>query len=76
MAACGGLFRNCRGFVCGAFVQCLGKETAYYAEFYAVILAVELAVTRGWTEVWFEMDSSLTLLNFFNRTYAPSMEAS
>lgn len=37
-APCGGIFRNCRGFVCGVFVQSLGVETAFFTEFYAVVL--------------------------------------
>ena len=65
VAACGGVFRNCRGFVCGVFVQRLGVENAYFAEFFAVILAVEVAFSKGRTKIWFEMDSALSLLNFF-----------
>ena len=70
-AACGGVFRNHRGFVCGAFVQKLGVATAYYAEFYAVLLAIELAWERGWCKLWLEMDSAITLGNFFNAEYRP-----
>ena len=70
-AACGGLFRNYRGFVCGVFVQWLGEETTYFAEFSAVIIAVEIAFAQGWNRIWFEIDSSITLLNFFRPDYVP-----
>lgn len=43
MAACGGLFRSYRGFVCGSFVQHIETATAFYAEFFALIIAVEMA---------------------------------
>ena len=71
VAACGGVFRNCRGFVCGIFVQHLGAESACFAEFFAVILAVEIAFSKGWTRILFEMDSALTLMNFFKPNYIP-----
>lgn len=41
-AACGGLFRDYNGDVCGVFVQQLGVESANFAELMAVLLAVEL----------------------------------
>lgn len=40
---------------------------ANFAEFFAVTLVVELARDKGWNGIWFKMDSSLTILNFFNR---------
>ena len=68
-AACGGVFRNCRGFVCGVFAQSLGVETAFFAEFYAVMLAVEEAYKRGWKKLWLEMDYVVTLQTFFNKEF-------
>jgi len=49
----------------------LDRESAYIAEFSAVEIAIEIAFARGWSKVWFEMDSYLTLLNFFNKEYIP-----
>lgn len=50
-------------------MQRLGAENAYFAEFFAVILAVKIAFSMGWTRIWFEMDSALTLMNFFKPDY-------
>ncbi|KAM7517189.1 hypothetical protein LguiA_006772 [Lonicera macranthoides] len=71
IAACGGLFRDSSGHVCGLFVKKLGTGNAYFAEFSAVLIAVEQAALRGWNKVWFEMDSALTCLTFFKKSHAP-----
>lgn len=57
-ARCGGVFRNCRGFVLGCFSVSLGTAYAFEAELYAVILALEAAVARNWKKIWLECDSS------------------
>lgn len=65
------MFRNNREFVCGTFIQRLGAESAYFAKFLAIPLTIDIACVRGWKKNWFEMDSTLTLLNFFEKDYAP-----
>ena len=34
-------------------------------------MAVEITQAKGWFIIWFEMDSALTLINFFNASYIP-----
>lgn len=70
-AACGGLFHNCIGFVCGVFVKNLGIHTAFFVEFSAVLCAVEYAFQLNWKKVWFEMDSEADLRTFFDKNYKP-----
>lgn len=38
-------------------------------------LAAELARDKGWTHLWLEMDSALTLYNFFRNEYRPTGES-
>lgn len=63
----GGLFRDNNVEVLGALVENLGTGSAYFTEVSAV---VEIVMLQGWSKVWFEMDSSLTLGNFFKRGYS------
>ncbi|XP_024640596.1 uncharacterized protein [Medicago truncatula] len=67
-AACGGLFRDHRGSLLGAFVCNIGTSTVFYAEVYAFLLALEYAAQNGWRNVWLESDSTIALLVFKNRS--------
>ncbi|KAM7472576.1 hypothetical protein LguiA_010759 [Lonicera macranthoides] len=71
IAACGGLFRDWDASVYGVFAYNIGSGNAYVAEFMVVIIAVKMAHSKGWRKIWFEMDSTITLSNFFNRNYTP-----
>lgn len=57
-ARCGGVFRNCRGFVLGCFSVNLGTAFAFEAELFVVILALEAAFERNWNKIWLECDST------------------
>jgi hypothetical protein len=70
-AACGGLFRDHRGSLLGAFVCNIGSSTVFYAEVYAFLLALEYAVQKGWRNVWLESDSTSALLVFKNQLLVP-----
>lgn len=62
-AGYGGLFRDFRGGVLGAFCSNFNMASSVAAEVMAVIKAIELAWVRDWKHVWLEVDSSL-VINF------------
>ncbi|KAL6187555.1 hypothetical protein ACLB2K_038953 [Fragaria x ananassa] len=62
-AGYGGLFRDFRGGVLGAFCSNFNMVSSVAAEVMAVIKAIELAWMRDWKHVWLEVDSSL-VINF------------
>lgn len=55
---CGGIFRNCRGFVSLCFHVKLGSGFAFEGELVAAIFALEMAQARELNFVWLESDSS------------------
>ncbi|PRQ28207.1 putative ribonuclease H-like domain, acyl-CoA desaturase [Rosa chinensis] len=61
----GGVFRDYRGEVVGAFSSSLDIPSSITAEVMAVIKAIELAWVRDWKHIWLEVDSSL-ILNFLH----------
>jgi len=70
-SACGGLFRDHRGSLLGAFACNIGLSSIFYAEVYAFLLAMEYAAQNGWRNVWFESDSTSALSVFKNRLLVP-----
>jgi hypothetical protein len=62
-ASYGGVFRDYRGKVLGAFCASLDIPSSVAAEVMAVIQAIELAWVRDWKHIWLEVDSEL-VLNF------------
>jgi len=71
LAACGGLFRDHRGSLLGAFACNIRLSTVFYAEVYGFLLALEYAAQHGWTNVWLKSDTTNTLLVFKNRSLVP-----
>ncbi|KAL0277948.1 UNVERIFIED_CONTAM: putative ribonuclease H protein, partial [Sesamum radiatum] len=57
-SSCGGIFRNCRGFVHGCFALSLGSGFAYQAEWVGVMTAIAIAHSKGWKYLWIESDST------------------
>ena len=54
----GGVFRNSRGFVKGAFAFNTGISFAYIAELKAAMFAIAKAKELGWNNLWIECDST------------------
>ncbi|PRQ57777.1 putative ribonuclease H-like domain-containing protein [Rosa chinensis] len=61
-ACYGGVYRDYKGLVIGAFSSTLDIPSSVAAEVMAVIKAIELAWVRDWKYVWLEVDSSLILI--------------
>ncbi|KAK6138812.1 hypothetical protein DH2020_027447 [Rehmannia glutinosa] len=53
-----GVYRNCRGFFTGCFIQNIGVGFAFQAELMAAIFAIERGYRRGWRKMWLESDST------------------
>ncbi|KEH42155.1 transmembrane protein, putative [Medicago truncatula] len=60
--ACGGLSRDHRGSLLGAFACNIGVSTVFYAEVYGFLLALEYGTQHGWRHIWLESDSTSALL--------------
>ncbi|XP_062014448.1 uncharacterized protein LOC133730976 [Rosa rugosa] len=60
-AGYGGVFRDYKGEVLGAFSSSLDIPSSVAAKVMVVIKAIELAWVRDWKHVWLEVDSSLVL---------------
>ena len=65
-AACGGLFRDSRGFFLGAFCCNIGEASVLHSKVLAIILAMKHSSSHGWQNIWLESDSSSALLIFSN----------
>ena len=65
-ASCGGVFRDSRGAIIGAFSSFLGNKTPLEAELYGVIKAIQIAFVNNWHCVWLEVDSILTVKMIMN----------
>jgi len=63
-AACGGIFRDCRGESLGCFAYNIGIANAVFAEILGIILAIECAYQKNWSNLWIETDSMLASLAF------------
>ncbi|PRQ23156.1 putative ribonuclease H-like domain-containing protein [Rosa chinensis] len=61
-AGYGGVYRDYKGLVIGAFSSTLDIPSSVAAEVMAVIKAIELAWVRDWKYVWLEVNSSLILI--------------
>lgn len=59
--ACGGIFKNARGFVCDCFSVFLGNGFAFEAKLWAVINAISITFENGWHKLWLEIDFSLII---------------
>ena len=68
-AGCGGIFRNCRGFIKGCFSFHLGIRFAFEAEIMGFIMALEFAHQFDWNNLWVETDSSYVALLFKNQSH-------
>ena len=55
---CGGIFKNCRGFVKGCFAIHLGICFAFEAEIMGFIIAIEIAHKFNWLNLWVDTDST------------------
>ncbi|CAJ2637431.1 unnamed protein product [Trifolium pratense] len=66
LAACGGIFRDCRCTYVGGFSCNLGISNSLFAELTAAMLSIEMAHDRGWRYLWLECDSLLTVQAFIN----------
>jgi len=64
-AACGGLFRDSRGFFLDAFSCNIGVASVFHYEVPAFILTMEHPTLHEWQNVWLESDSTSALLIFF-----------
>lgn len=71
VAAIGGIFRNYRGMVHGAFCMCIGNHSTFYAEMLAVICGIEIAWNREWRIIWLEVDSKAVLACLTSRKLKP-----
>ena len=63
-ASCGGVFRNCRGFIKGCFSFYLRNKYAFEAEIMSFIMALEFAHKFGWSNLWVETISIYVVLLF------------
>ena len=69
-SSCGGIFRNCRGFVHGCFALSLGSGFAYQAEWVGVMTAIAIAHSKGWKSLWIESDSTYVVSLIRSRSIA------
>lgn len=60
LAACGGIFRDCKGDSLGCFAVILG-----------IILAIESAYQKNWSNLWIETDSMIASLAFKSQHIVP-----
>jgi len=67
-AVYGGLFRDHRGSLLGAFVCNISRATIFNAEVYAFLIDLEYTTKNGWRNIWLESDSTSALLVFKNRS--------
>lgn len=70
-SACGGIFRNYKA----DFVFCFAENTcagnAFHAELSGAVRAIEIAASRNWTHLWLELDSTLVVNAFKNKSMVP-----
>ena len=68
-ASCGGVFRNCRGFIKGCFSFYLRNKYAFEAEIMSFIMALEFAHKFGWSNLWVETISIYVVLLFKKQSH-------
>jgi len=71
MAACGGIFCDCRGTFLGGFASNIGGGSVFDAEILGLILAMEFAVSNNWTRLWLETDSTSAVQAFHKPSLIP-----
>ena len=59
--AAGGVFRNHKGVVIGAYCFDVGMGTAFLAEISTLIQGMDYTYQRGWSRLWIELDSMAVL---------------
>ena len=64
VAGCGGIFKNCRGFVKGCFSILLVNGFAFEAELLSCLTVIEKAKEMSWDFLWVEIDSIYVALLF------------
>lgn len=70
-SSCGGVFRNCRGFVKGCFSRLQGTGFAFEAELVAAMtaLSIDHFKGKGWTTLWIESDSTYVVTLLRSRSH-------